>query len=349
MIPTTPLPYRLIRPLLFRLEPERAHHLAIAALRLAAMLHLPGPRREDRLTRRVGNLEFPCPIGLAAGFDKNAEAHKSFVFMGLGFAEIGTVTPLPQPGNARPRMFRYPAERCLQNALGFNNAGAEALRRRLERRPSPGIPLGINIGKNKATPDDAAESDYATLVEGLADHCEFFVVNVSSPNTPGLRDLQETGRLRRLIESLCELTMRPVMVKLAPDLAPGDGPALAAASVEGGASGVVLCNTTTDYSLLPGARDFGGLSGSVLRERSFEMLVEVATALDGAAIIISVGGVDSGAEVYRRLKAGADLVEIYSALVFEGPGLIRRMRRELLELMDEDGVGDLSELVGADR
>ena len=323
--------------------------MAIAALRLAATLRLPGPTEEPRLSRRVGDLVFPCPIGLAAGFDKNADAANSFVFMGLGFAEVGTVTPRPQPGNPRPRLFRYPAERCLQNALGFNNAGMDALESRLGSARRSAVPLGINIGKNKATPDAAAEDDYATLVERLADRCDFFVVNVSSPNTPGLRDLQEAGRLRRLLGRLGELTSRPVMIKLAPDLEPGDAPRLAAAAVEGGASGVVVCNTTTDYSLLPGAREFGGLSGTVLTERSFEILVEVVAALDRTVTIISVGGVDSGAEAYRRLKAGADLVELYSALVFEGPGLVRRMRRELVELMDRDGVGNLSEIIGVER
>ena len=279
MSSATPLTYRLARALLFRLEPERAHHLAISALRLAAALRLPGPPPEPRLERRIGGLRFSSPIGLAAGFDKNAESANSFVFMGLGFAEVGTVTPRSQPGNPRPRLFRYPRERCLQNALGFNNHGMDALASRLAAVRERLVPLGVNIGKNKTTPDEAAEDDYAALVERLSDHGDFFVVNVSSPNTPGLRDLQEVGRLRGLVERLCGLTQRPVMIKLAPDLGPGESAGLAAAAVEGGAAGVVVCNTTIDYSLLPGARDFGGISGAALRERSFEMLVEVAAVL----------------------------------------------------------------------
>lgn len=349
MSSATSLPYRILRPLLFRLEPERAHRAAIGALRVAGALGLSSAPSDTRLKRRVMDLEFPNPVGLAAGFDKDAETTKSFIFMGLGFAEVGTVTPLAQPGNPRPRMFRYPTARTLQNALGFNNAGAEAMRGRLDRQYPVGIPLGVNIGKNKVTPDERAADDYAALVEGLSDRCDFFVVNVSSPNTPGLRDLQEVGRLRSLIRRLCQLTERPLLVKLAPDLEPGDAPRLAAAAVESGALGVVLCNTTTDYSTLPGARDFGGLSGAVLKERSFELLVEVAGELGGQAAVVSVGGIDSGTEVYRRLRAGADLVEVYSALVFQGPGLIRRIQRELITLMDRDGVREIDEIVGVDR
>ena len=349
MSSATPLTYRLARSLLFRLEPERAHRLGMLALRLAAGLRLSGPPATPRLERRIGDLTFSCPIGLAAGFDKNAEAVKSFVFMGLGFAEVGTVTPLPQPGNPRPRLFRYPRERCLQNALGFNNHGMAALSARLEGGRRRSVPLGVNIGKNKATPDAAAEDDYAILVERLADRCDFFVINVSSPNTPGLRDLQEAGRLRGLVERLGRLTTLPVMIKLAPDLGAGEAATLSAAAIEGGAAGVVVCNTTTDYSLLPGARDFGGISGAVLRERSYEMLREVVAALGSESTVVSVGGIDSGAEVYRRLTGGADLVEIYSALVFEGPGLVRRMRRELVELMDRDGVRDVREIAEASR
>ena len=260
---STPLSYRLLRALIFRLEPEAAHDLAIRWLRATGALPLPGPRPEPRLALRAAGLEFGNPIGLAAGFDKNAEAAKSFRFIGLGFAEVGTVTPLAQLGNPRPRMFRYPAERSLQNALGFNNQGVEALRARLESLYPLDVPVAVNIGKNKATLDAAAEEDYASSVRRLSGCCDYFVVNVSSPNTPGLRDMQETGRLRRLVGQLRGLTRLPVMVKLAPDLAPGDAPRLSAAAVEGGAAGIVLCNTTTDYSLLPGARDFGGLSGSV--------------------------------------------------------------------------------------
>jgi dihydroorotate dehydrogenase len=347
--PSTPLGYRLLRSLAFRFQPETAHGMAVGLLRAAGALRLPGPAPEPRLRQRALGLDFGNPVGLAAGFDKNAEAAKSFIFMGLGFAEVGTVTPLAQPGNPRPRMFRYPAQRSLQNALGFNNQGVEALRARLRSLYPLGIPLAINIGKNKATPDESAEDDYVKAVERLEDCCDYFVVNVSSPNTPGLRDLQDAERLRSLIRRLTNLTARSILVKLAPDLAVGEAPRLCAASVEAGAMGVVLCNTTTDYSLLPGARDFGGLSGAVLKRRSFEMLVEVSRALGDATTIVSVGGIETPEDVYRRLRAGATLVELYSAMVFEGPGLIRRLRSGLLELMDRDGIENVTEIIGVDR
>jgi dihydroorotate dehydrogenase len=345
---TTSSTYRLLRPLLFRLDPETAHDLAILALRFAGAVGLPGGRQSARLSRRLMGLEFSNPVGLAAGFDKNARLLKSFIFMHLGFAEVGTVTPLGQAGNPRPRMFRHVPERSLQNALGFNNEGLEAVRSRLEMRRAGPVPIAVNIGKNKATPDASAEEDYVQLVKNLSGCCDYFVLNVSSPNTPGLRDMQEAGRLSALVACVRGLTDRPMMIKLAPDLAAGESARLSEAAVEAGAAGVVVCNTTIDYELLPGVQRIGGLSGAVLKQRSFEALREVAGAVGGSAIVVSVGGIDSGAEAYRRLRAGADLVEAYSAMVFEGPGLFRRINRELLELMDRDGAETLDEVIGVD-
>jgi dihydroorotate dehydrogenase len=293
-------------------------------------------------------LRFPNPVGLAAGFDKDAETVKSFVFMGLGFAEVGTVTPLAQAGNPKPRLFRHPTQEALQNAMGFNNAGMESMRKRLKDRRRSSIPIGINIGKNKATPDERSEQDYLALVEGLSDCCDYFVVNVSSPNTPGLRDLQDTQRLRRLVEQLCRATGRPLMVKLSPDLAAGQPSRLAQSALEGGARGIVLTNTTVDYSLVPGCETFGGLSGRLLTERSYEVLREVAPEVGRDAVLVSVGGIDSGAEAYRRLRAGARLVEVYTGLIYQGPGLARRMNRELSELLERDGISKVEDVIGVD-
>lgn len=346
---TTSSLYRVIRPLLFRLDPETAHRLAVSALRLAGALRLPGPRPSERLSRRLMGLDFPNPVGLAAGFDKDAVAVKSFDFIGLGFAEVGTVTPLPQAGNPRPRVFRHVAQESLQNALGFNNAGVEAMRTRLGRLDPLGLPLGVNLGKNKITPDARAEDDYALLVERLSSYSDYFVLNVSSPNTPGLRALQEEKRLRGLVERVCSLTSRPVMIKLGPDFAAGEASRLATAAVAAGAAGLVICNTTIDYDLLPEARPVGGLSGAVLKERSFALLREVVEAVGDSAVVVSVGGIDSGEEAYRRLRAGADLLEVYSAMIFQGPGLIRRISSRLLALMDRDGVRGIDEVIGVDR
>ncbi|MFL6258887.1 MAG: quinone-dependent dihydroorotate dehydrogenase [Thermoanaerobaculia bacterium] len=351
--------YPALRPLLFRLDPETSHEIGISALRLAQAV--PGltatlsrrsrPRGVDAapLRQTLFGREFLNPVGLAAGFDKNAEAVRAIPALGFGFAEVGTVTPLAQSGNPKPRLFRHSEARSLQNALGFNNAGMAALRRRLERAwPAP-FPLGVNVGKNKATPPDKALDDYETLIRGLHDLCDYLVVNLSSPNTPGLRDLQNEDFLRALLGLAKGITAKPILVKIAPDLDPAQAVALSETAVEAGAAGVIATNTTIDYALLPGAKDFGGLSGKVLREKSFRILEAVARALFGRAVLISVGGIDSGAEAYRRLRAGASLVQVYTALVYEGPGLPRRINEELLALMGRDGVKEMAEVIGADR
>jgi dihydroorotate dehydrogenase len=348
--------YPALRRLLFRLDPEASHGLGIAALRAAGAL--PGavgllarrnlvaaaPLRQTLFGREILN-----PVGLAAGFDKDAVAVPALPALGFGFAEVGTVTPLPQAGNPRPRLFRHKEARSLQNSLGFNNGGLAEMRRRLERLYPAALPLGVNVGKNKATPADRALTDYEILIRGLHEVCDYLVINLSSPNTPGLRDLQNEPFLRALFALAQGITARPILVKIAPDLAAAEAVALCRAAVEAGAAGVIATNTTTDYALLPGAREAGGLSGAVLREKSFRIFDAVATALFGKAVLISVGGIDSGAEAYRRLKAGASLVQVYTGLVYEGPGLPRRINQELLALMARDGVKGIAEVIGADR
>ncbi len=348
--------YPALRPLLFRLDPETSHGLGMAGLRLAqtvpgltaalAHRHLvdAAPLRQTLFGR-----EFPNPVGLAAGFDKNAEAVRAISALGFGFAEVGTVTPLAQPGNPKPRLFRHSEARSLQNALGFNNAGMAALRRRLERAYPASFPLGVNVGKNKVTPPEKALDDYETLIRGLHDLCDYLVVNLSSPNTPGLRDLQNEDFLRALFGLAKGITAKPILVKIAPDLDPGQAVTLSETAVASGAAGVIATNTTIDYGLLPGARDFGGLSGKVLTEKSFRIFEAVAKALFGRAVLISVGGIDSGAEAYRRLRAGASLVQVYTALIYEGPGLPRRINEEILGLMERDGAKGIAEVIGSDR
>jgi dihydroorotate dehydrogenase len=348
--------YPALLRLLFRLDPETSHEIGLGALRAARIV--PGGGgilgRNYRinaaaLRQTLFGREFDNPVGLAAGFDKNAEAVRAIPALGFGFTEVGTVTPLPQPGNPRPRLFRHPAERSLQNALGFNNAGMAAMRRRLARAYPAPTPLGVNLGKNKATSPERALDDYETLIRGLHDLADYLVVNLSSPNTPGLRDLQNEEFLRALFGLAKGITAKPILAKIAPDLEPGAAVRLSEIAVDAGAAGVIATNTTTDYSLLPGARDFGGLSGQVLREKSFRIFEAVAKALFGKAVLISVGGIDSGAEAYRRIRAGASLVQVYTALVYEGPGLPRRINEELLRLMERDGVRGMAEAVGADR
>jgi len=347
--------YPFLRRLLFRLDAETSHGLGMAALRTAqAIPGLPAAlaRRNlvtaDALRQTLFGRAFPNPVGLAAGFDKDAVAVRAMPALGFGFVEVGTVTPLPQPGNPRPRLFRHPAARSLQNALGFNNGGMKAMREHLARLYPFALPLGVNLGKNRATPPERALDDYETLIRGLHDLCDYLVVNLSSPNTPGLRDLQNEAFLRALFDVAKGITSKPILVKLAPDLEPAQAVSLSEAAVEAGAAGIIATNTTTDYSLLPGAKDFGGLSGQVLREKSFQILEALAKALFGRTVLISVGGIDSGAEAYRRLRAGASLVQIYTALIYEGPSLPRRINEELLRLMERDGVRGIYEIIGAE-
>jgi dihydroorotate dehydrogenase len=348
--------YPALRRLLFALDAEAAHGLGLAALRAAQAV--PGvaaalarrnlvdaaPLRQTLFGRELLN-----PVGLAAGFDKDAAAVRALPALGFGFVEVGTVTPLSQPGNPRPRMFRHSAQASLQNALGFNNGGMAALRQRLSRAYPAALPLGVNVGKNKATPPERALADYEALIRGLHDLCDYLVVNLSSPNTPGLRDLQNEAFLREILGLGLAITAKPILVKISPDLPPGAAAALAGTAVDAGAAGIIATNTTIDYSLVPGAKDFGGLSGRVLKEKSFQVFEEVARAVFGRAVLISVGGIDSGAEAYRRLRAGASLVQLYTALVYEGPGLPRRINEELLALMARDGAKRLAEVIGADR
>ncbi|MBV8203170.1 MAG: quinone-dependent dihydroorotate dehydrogenase [Acidobacteria bacterium] len=349
--------YPLLRPLLFRLDPERAHGLAIAALRVAQAL--PGATRllagrhrvtDPALRQSLFGVEIPNPVGLAAGFDKDAVAIDAMAAMGFGFVEVGTVTPRPQAGNPRPRLFRYPAERSLQNALGFNNQGLEAMRRRLRRRAAR-PPLGVNVGKGRDTPGPEALADYAALLGGLGDLADYLVVNLSSPNTPGLRDLQNESFVRNLLDAARAITRTPVLVKLAPDLDLESAADLAAAAVAAGAAGIVATNTSTDYALLAGARSAGGLSGQVLREKSRRVCGAIARRLragGSGAVLISAGGIDSGAEAYARLRAGASLVQLYTGLIYEGPALPGRINRELLALLARDGFSHVGQAVGAD-
>jgi dihydroorotate dehydrogenase len=348
--------YSLVRPLLFRLDPEVSHELGIDAL--AAIQALPALARflgahfrvdDPALCQKIFGREIANPVGLAAGFDKNAAAVGAAFALGFGFAEVGTVTPRGQSGNPQPRLFRFPAAESLQNALGFNNAGARAVRRNLLRAVPFPLPVGVNLGKNRVTPADSALDDYAKLLRVFGDLADYLVINLSSPNTPGLRDLQNETFLRELFAVKRGITDRPVLAKIAPDLDPQEAARLAAVAIEAGAAGLIATNTTTDYSLLVGAKDAGGLSGRVLREKSFRLFEAVAREVYGHGLLISVGGIDSGAEAYRRLRAGASLVQIYTALVFRGPGLIGKINRELLELLARDGVKTIGEVIGVDR
>jgi len=320
----------LARPLLFRLAPETAHEVSMKMLALAAVV----------LGRRVAapgghpvecfGLRFPNAVGLAAGMDKNAVALPAWPLMGFGFVEVGTVTARAQPGNAKPRVFRLPRQRALINRLGFNNEGAGAVAQRLARWKATGrwprVPVGINLGKSRVTPLDDAAEDYAASFRLLRGHGDYFVVNVSSPNTPGLRELQAAGHLRGILRALRRENPegKPVLVKIAPDLADEDLDDIIAAGGEEGAAGWIATNTTLDHSSVPPADDReGGLSGEPLRARATRVVARVAQR--AGRPVIGVGGVADAASAREKVSAGARLIQLYTGLVYGGPGLPRRV------------------------
>lgn len=352
-------------PALKRVDAERAHRLTIRGLHraertpggLAALRALAGPDDERLRVHRFG-LTFPNPLGVAAGLDKDAEAVAALFALGFGAVEVGTVTPRPQPGNPRPRVWRLPEEAALINAMGFPSDGAAAVRSRLVNRHLPGV-VGVNLGKNKDTPAERAGEDYAAVLAALWDVADYAVVNVSSPNTPGLRDLQRREALVEILQAVDAANQRaarvhdrrprPVLVKIAPDL---DDQALddaLAGAIEGGAAGIIVSNTTIDRSLLRGpAPDYpGGLSGAPLRERATALTREVYRRAGDRLPIIGVGGIASAADVIERLRAGASLVQLYTGFVYGGPALPGQITRDLLAYIEREGLRSVEELVGA--
>lgn len=326
---------RFVRPLLFSLDPERAHHLAIGALRIASgfPLLLRSLRRFEPPAKpsTVFGLTFRNPIGLAAGFDKNGVALPAWEALGFGFVEIGTVTAKPQPGNPKPRIFRYPEQQALINRLGFNNDGAEAVAARLRnlRRSGrwPGIPVGINVGKSKATPLEEAADDYLYSFRKLHEFADYVVLNVSSPNTPGLRDLQEQEALAALlsaVQSENREARKPILLKIAPDLSPEDLEQVIGNCEAHGIAGLIATNTTLDHASIPRGRDeTGGLSGPPVREKATAFIRAIGERTN--LPIIGVGGINDAASAREKLAAGASLLQVYTGYVYGGPGLLRRV------------------------
>ena len=328
--------YGLLRPLLFGLEAERAHRFGLRALDVArslGMVRLLGASARPFHTRLLG-LDFPNPVGLAAGLDKNG-AHIDALFgLGFGFVEIGTVTPRPQPGNPQPRMFRLPRHRALINRLGFNNEGVDALVRNVSRARHRTGPLGINIGRNKDTPNESADDDYLFCLERVYPLADYITVNISSPNTAGLRELQEEQALRRLVGTLREAQERlgaqhgkrvPMLVKIAPDLSDDDVHAAARVLSDLEVDGVIATNTTVSRIAVqddPLSRETGGLSGEPLMNKSTAVLRMLRTRIPEAVPLVGVGGILSGADAVKKMAAGASLVQLYTGLIYRGPELI---------------------------
>ena len=350
------LNYDSIKPLLFKFQPETAHHIAECVLRLPNICQIPfSPFLESHfvndasLKQEIFGHTFLNPIGLGAGFDKNATMIRGIQILGFGFTEIGTITPKPQPGNPKPRMFRHIEEESIQNAMGFNNEGAYKVVKRLRQRYPFSTPIGINIGKNKITPEQEAINDYTHLIKAFNGLGDYFVINISSPNTPGLRDLQNEEFIKNLFSQAKKLTHMPILLKIAPDMEIEDAVNLTKMAVEYGADGIIATNTTIDYSLVKHPKAIGGLSGAVLKEKSFKIFDAIANELYGKTILISVGGIDSAQEAYKRIRAGASLVQILSGLIFHGPDMIMNINKELIQLLKADGFENIAQAVGADR
>ncbi|MEC8837399.1 MAG: quinone-dependent dihydroorotate dehydrogenase [Pseudomonadota bacterium] len=340
--------FDLARPALFAIDPERAHRLTVRALALAGRR---GPPAAGALAIDVAGLGFPNPLGMAAGFDKDAEVPDQLLGLGFGFAEVGSITPRPQAGNPRPRLFRLVEDRAVINRMGFNNGGAEVARDRLVRRAGrPGI-VGINVGANKDSEDRIA--DYVAMTRVMAPLAFYLAVNISSPNTPGLRALQDEGALTGLLDAVIEARGTagpPVFLKVAPDLESADIDAIARIALDRKLGALIVSNTTiTRPALLSAnARETGGLSGAPLRDLAQQRLRDFRKATGGAIPLVGVGGIASAEDAWARIRAGASLVQLYSAMVYGGPGLPRRILRGLEALMRRDGFASIAEAVGSE-
>ena len=347
---------RLSRPLIRALDPEDAHVLAIKALRFMPLPRPPADPKE--LAVRAFGLNFPNPVGLAAGFDKNAQVPDALLRLGFGFIEVGTITPRPQAGNARPRLFRLDADEGIINRLGFNNEGAQAALKRLAARANEGGIVGVNVGANRDSADRSG--DYVKLVETFAPVASYFTVNISSPNTPGLRDLQQANALDNLLARVVEARERvapragpvPVLVKIAPDLTLSDLDDAVGIARKRCVDGMVVGNTTIAR---PGslrerekAKEAGGLSGRPLFKLSTRMLAETFVRAEGAFPLIGAGGIDSGATAIAKIKAGATLLQLYSGMVFHGVGLVQQIKADLLAALKRGHRESLLSMIGAD-
>jgi dihydroorotate dehydrogenase len=334
--------YDILRPLLFKLDAETAHRATLYALGVAQrsnFAHWIAKPPAD-LPTKVFGITFPNPVGLAAGLDKNAEHLDALDALGFGFIEVGTVTPKPQSGNDRPRLFRLPRHEAIINRMGFNNAGVDALVRNVRRSSYHGV-LGINIGKNKDTPNEKAVSDYLLCLTRVYEHASYVTVNISSPNTQGLRDLQEEATLRRFISVLREAQERlgsqhgrrkPMLLKIAPDLGEAELDAIAEVLLHTGIDGVVCSNTTIDHAAVaddPHGNEVGGLSGKPLFDRSTAVLAGMRRRLQGRVPLIGVGGILDGSDAAEKLEMGASLVQLYSGLIYRGPPLVAECVNEI--------------------
>ncbi len=338
--------YPLLRPLAFALDAERAHRATIAALKLLPAGRPASP--DPALAIRVAGLDFPNPVGLAAGFDKDAEVHRQMLGFGFGFVEVGTLTPRPQAGNPRPRLFRLVEDRAVINRMGFNNQGhAAGLERLAKRERAKGL-VGVNIGANKDSADRLA--DYSAGIAAMTGLADYLTVNISSPNTPGLRALQDEGALDALLEAVMEMRGAgpPVFLKVAPDLERAEVDSIARIAIARGVDALIVANTTVSRPMLASKHrvEAGGLSGAPLKALALARLRDFRDATGGALPLIAAGGIESGVDAFARIRAGATLVQLYTALVYRGPGLAKAINAELKMLLAREGFANVAEAVG---
>lgn len=339
--------YPLIRPFAFALDAERAHRATIAALKLMPA-HRP-PDLPASLRMRLAGIDFPTPVGLAAGFDKDAEVPGQMLSLGFGFVEVGTLTPRPQDGNPKPRLFRLAEDQAVINRMGFNNKGQPTAFARLrECMHMPGV-VGVNVGANKDSADRIA--DYVSGVRAMAPVARYLTINISSPNTPGLRDLQDVGPLDELLAAVQAVGARtPIFLKVAPDLGEGDPERIVRAAIDRGIDAIIVSNSTVSRPPLKSqfADEQGGLSGAPLKTRALEALRKFRSASGGEMPLIGVGGIATADDAWERIRAGASLVQLYSAMVYEGPHIALRIARGLAERLKREGFANIAEAVGSE-
>lgn len=347
--------YDLVKKVLFNFSPENAHTIAEYSLKALPKCSLLNNFLVEKnfvtsssLTQEILGMTFLNPVGLGAGFDKNATMIEAMPSLGFGFTEIGTVTPKPQDGNPKPRLFRYPKHNSIQNAMGFNNLGSYTILQNVKKVYPFSIPVGVNIGKNKLTAEIDALSDYELLIRNFENMCDYLVVNISSPNTPNLRDLQNEEFIKSIFYMAKSITKKPIFLKIAPDMEANIAIDLCKCAINNGADGIIATNTTIDYSLLPNPQTFGGISGEVLKEKSYNLFKAIAKELYGKTILISVGGISTAEDAYARIKAGASLVQVYSGLIFKGPSMVGDINKGLIELLKKDGFSHISQAIGID-
>ena len=345
---------KVFKKLLFKINPEISHTISEYGLRISTYCPfitkycLSKNVNSTILSQSLFGINFNNPVGLAAGFDKNGTMIKAMPLLGFGFTEIGTITIDRQKGNKKPRLFRFEESESIQNSMGFNNSGVCHIIPNLKKLYPYKIPIGINIGKSKSTPIEEATKDYIELIKISNQYCDYIVINISSPNTEKLRNLENEDFIKKIFILARKITQKPILLKISPDILVENAIRLSLVAIEYGASGIIATNTTQNYSILKNSKNFGGISGEALKDKSYKFFRSISQELYNKTILISVGGINSGEEAYRRIKAGASLIQLYSGLIFKGPSLINDINNSLIQLLKQDNLTHISEAVGLD-